>query len=56
MVLIVPNLQLYYDRTKELEENIRILNTVLESEYGKSFKIFDLEDYEGHYGSLLEIY
>ncbi len=38
--------QLYYDKTKELEENIRILNTVLEKEYGKSFKISALEDYE----------
>ena len=38
--------QLYYDKTKELEENIRILNTVLEKKYGKSFKILALEDYE----------
>ena len=38
--------QLYYDKTKELEENIRILNSVLEKEYGKSFKISALEDYE----------
>ncbi len=38
--------QLYYDKTKELEENIHSLNTVLEKKYGKSFKILALEDYE----------
>lgn len=38
--------QLYYDKTKKLEENIQILNTILEKKYGRSFKIIALEDYE----------
>lgn len=38
--------ELSYNKTKTLEENIDILNVEIEKKYGKSFKLFTLEDYE----------
>lgn len=38
--------QLYYNKTKTIEENIDILNNMLQNKYGKNFKVSALEDYE----------